>query len=165
MSVFFFQFGALRDKARALGCDVLATGHYARLFTPGGLSTLGGGAAGSLMGYTAADTGGGFGSSGGPAARSPPGLHLPQLWSARDLSKDQSYFLSGAAAEQLVGVRFPLGDLASKAGVVRQLAACGPPGLARVAAKKDSVGLCFVGQVGGPLSGCRHLWGLQNRGV
>ena len=32
------------------------------------------------------------------------GLHLPQLWSARDLAKDQSYFLSGVAAEQLVRV-------------------------------------------------------------
>lgn len=30
------------------------------------------------------------------------GLQLPQLWSARDLAKDQSYFLSGVAAEQLV---------------------------------------------------------------
>lgn len=45
-------------------------------------------------------------------------------------------------------MRFPLGDLASKAKIVRALAAEGPPGLAKVATKKDSVGLCFVGQVG-----------------
>jgi len=41
----------------------------------------------------------GFASSGLLASG---GLQMPQLWSARDLAKDQSYFLSGVAAEQLV---------------------------------------------------------------
>jgi tRNA-specific 2-thiouridylase len=65
----------------------------------------------------------------------------PQLRKARDPSKDQSYFLHAVAAADLRNVLFPLGDLEKTA--VRALAH--RAGLA-VAAKKDSTGICFIGE-------------------
>jgi tRNA-specific 2-thiouridylase len=66
---------------------------------------------------------------------------IPTLLRGRDAGKDQSYFLSTVAAQDLDDVIFPLGDLGK--GEVRQLAA--RAGLS-VAAKRDSTGICFVGE-------------------
>jgi tRNA-uridine 2-sulfurtransferase len=63
-----------------------------------------------------------------------------QLWRARDLSRDQSYFLFATTRPQLGYLRFPLGDLPSKA-ITRTLAA--RYGLA-TADKPDSQDICFV---------------------
>ncbi|EEW24355.1 tRNA 2-thiouridine(34) synthase MnmA [Rhodobacter ferrooxidans] len=68
------------------------------------------------------------------------GLHGPELHSATDPARDQSYFLFSTTAEQLDYLRFPLGHLASKAET-RALAA--RYGLA-VADKPDSQDICFV---------------------
>lgn len=64
-----------------------------------------------------------------------------RLLRAHDRGKDQSYFLHQLGQEQLAATLFPLGDL-DKAQV-RQLAAdAGLP----TAAKKDSTGICFIGE-------------------
>ncbi len=64
----------------------------------------------------------------------------PELHSAADSARDQSYFLFSTTPEQLEFLRFPLGGLASKAET-RALAA--KYGLI-VADKPDSQDICFV---------------------
>ncbi len=64
----------------------------------------------------------------------------PELHSAADANRDQSYFLFSTTAEQLNYLRFPLGHLRSKAET-RALAA--KYGLS-VADKPDSQDICFV---------------------
>ena len=64
----------------------------------------------------------------------------PELHSAADPARDQSYFLFSTTPEQLAYLRFPLGHLASKSET-RALAA--KYGL-RVADKPDSQDICFV---------------------
>ncbi|MBK5259912.1 MAG: tRNA 2-thiouridine(34) synthase MnmA [Thermoanaerobaculia bacterium] len=95
------KFDLFHQKARAIGADRIATGHYARLTT---------GVNGQL-----------------------------ELRKARDLAKDQSYFLFELSQEQLSESLFPLGDLTKPQ--VRALAA--DAGLS-VASKKESYEICFV---------------------
>ncbi|MFC7300180.1 tRNA 2-thiouridine(34) synthase MnmA [Cognatiluteimonas weifangensis] len=64
-----------------------------------------------------------------------------QLLRALDRGKDQSYFLHQLGQAQLAGTRFPLGELA-KPQVRRLAAEAGLP----TAAKKDSTGICFIGE-------------------
>ncbi len=68
------------------------------------------------------------------------GTHGPELHSAADPNRDQSYFLFSTTPEQLSYLRFPLGHLPSK-NETRALAA--KYGLA-VADKPDSQDICFV---------------------
>ncbi|MGB5836770.1 MAG: tRNA methyl transferase PRC-barrel domain-containing protein, partial [Albidovulum sp.] len=68
------------------------------------------------------------------------GADGPELHSAADPNRDQSYFLFSTTAEQLDYLRFPLGHLPSKAET-RALAA--KYGLS-VADKPDSQDICFV---------------------
>ncbi len=65
----------------------------------------------------------------------------PQLKKGVDAGKDQSYFLHAVAAEDLVDVLMPLGELLKSD--VREIAR--RAGLA-VAEKKDSTGICFIGE-------------------
>src|SRR5690606_12808002 len=64
-----------------------------------------------------------------------------RLLRAADRGKDQSYFLHQLGQEQLAATLFPLGDL-DKGAVRAMAAAAGLP----TAAKKDSTGICFVGE-------------------
>ena len=64
-----------------------------------------------------------------------------QLLKAADKAKDQSYFLHRLNQEQLGRVLFPLGDL-NKAQVRAMAREAGLP----VHAKKDSTGICFIGE-------------------
>ncbi len=68
------------------------------------------------------------------------GAQGPELHSAADANRDQSYFLFSTTPRQLDYLRFPLGHLASKADT-RALAA--KYGLS-VAMKPDSQDICFV---------------------
>ncbi|WP_026757856.1 tRNA 2-thiouridine(34) synthase MnmA [Sediminimonas qiaohouensis] len=68
------------------------------------------------------------------------GENGPELHSAADPARDQSYFLFSTTPEQLDYLRFPLGHLPSK-DATRELAA--RYGL-RVADKPDSQDICFV---------------------
>ncbi|OIR07235.1 tRNA-specific 2-thiouridylase MnmA [mine drainage metagenome] len=65
-----------------------------------------------------------------------------RLLEGRDRNKDQSYFLARIRQEQLADARFPIGDLEKPE--LRRLAR--EAGLA-TAGKKDSQGICFIGQV------------------
>ncbi len=67
------------------------------------------------------------------------GVH--RLLKARDKNKDQTYFLNQLKQEQLEGVLFPLADLDKSE--VRAIAE--QNGLA-TAQKKDSTGICFIGE-------------------
>ncbi len=64
-----------------------------------------------------------------------------QLLRAADRSKDQSYFLHQLGQTQLASTLFPLGELI-KTDVRRMAADAGLP----TAAKKDSTGICFIGE-------------------
>lgn len=65
----------------------------------------------------------------------------PALIRAVDESKDQTYFLSQLRSEQLENVLFPIGHLTKKQ--VREIAhEKGIP----TAGKKDSTGICFIGE-------------------
>jgi len=65
-----------------------------------------------------------------------------ELRQARDTAKDQTYFLHRLTQEQLSGAVFPVGEMTK--GEVRQAAReMDLP----VADKKDSVGICFVGEI------------------
>jgi len=68
------------------------------------------------------------------------GAYGPELHSAADANRDQSYFLFSTTPEQLAYLRFPLGHLPSK-DETRKLAA--KYGLT-VADKPDSQDICFV---------------------
>lgn len=63
------------------------------------------------------------------------------LLRAKDRGKDQSYFLHQLGQAQLAATRFPLGDML-KSDVRRIAADAGLP----TAAKKDSTGICFIGE-------------------
>lgn len=64
-----------------------------------------------------------------------------RLLRAQDRSKDQSYFLHQLGQAQLAATLFPLGEL-PKTDVRRIAADAGLP----TAAKKDSTGICFIGE-------------------
>ncbi len=64
------------------------------------------------------------------------------IWEGADKNKDQSYFLALLSPEQIRGARFPVGGLAKPA--LRAMAR--KAGLA-TADKKDSQGICFIGEV------------------
>ena len=65
----------------------------------------------------------------------------PTLLRARDAAKDQSYFLCSVPRQQFRRVLFPLGEL-DKAEVRELALRAGLP----VHAKRDSTGICFIGE-------------------
>ncbi|MDJ0826612.1 MAG: tRNA 2-thiouridine(34) synthase MnmA [Rhodobacter sp.] len=68
------------------------------------------------------------------------GARGPELHTAADPTRDQSYFLFATTPEQLAFLRFPLGHLTSKAETRAMAARHGLP----VADKPDSQDICFV---------------------
>ena len=65
-----------------------------------------------------------------------------QLWRGSDPNKDQSYFLSMMKQEQVNRARFPVGEML-KTEVRKRSEEFGLP----TAQKKDSQGICFIGNV------------------
>lgn len=98
------KFGAFWQKAREMGADYIATGHYARI----------------------------------------ENSHSEMLWltEGRDKEKDQSYFLWTMTQGDLSHTLFPIGHL-EKSEVRRMARHYDLP----VSEKKDSQGICFVGEV------------------
>ncbi len=96
------KFGPFLDKARALGADMIATGHYCKTVVKDGKTYLA---------------------------------------KAKDLSKDQSYFLNQLNQNQLSSVIFPLADIEKTQvrEIARELDLS-------TAEKKDSTGICFIGE-------------------
>ena len=112
------KFGVFAKYARAEGFSAVATGHYARRVETGGARP--------------------------PDALAPlrrPGSTYALLESA-DKNKDQSYFLALLSQAQLRAARFPIGHL--KKPELRTLAT---DARLPTAAKKDSQGICFIGEV------------------
>ncbi len=115
------KFKLLYNWAMDHGFDFLATGHYAQI----GLSAKGTG----LSKNQKADN----------LALSPTRLALLR---STDEFKDQTYFIYNIKTEQLPHVLFPIGGM--KKPEVKKLAVkIGLPN----AARKESMGLCFVGKV------------------
>jgi tRNA-specific 2-thiouridylase len=126
------KFGVMARYARRLGAARIATGHYARLSTGDSRDV-------SASDVTAASDA--LAANNASAASVAPRATPRQLLKARDESKDQSYFLAAVDAAEFADVLFPLGDLLKSE--VREIArAAGLP----VAEKKDSTGICFIGE-------------------
>ncbi len=94
----YIKFDMFAKKAKELGCDYIATGHYAK-------------------------------------------IKNGQLMRAKDTNKDQTYFLSQVSKTQLENVLFPLGDITKPE--VRKIA---QDNNLITAKKKDSTGICFIGE-------------------
>ena len=94
----YIKFDMFAKKARELGADYIATGHYARMIDG-------------------------------------------KLYKGKDLNKDQTYFLSQVSKEQLKNVLFPVGEL--EKSEVRKIA---HEYDLITADKKDSTGICFIGE-------------------
>jgi len=114
------KFGLFLDKALAAGADFVATGHYVRLASANSES----GSNKQIKRF----------------ANSQDIRY--SLMVARDPAKDQSYFLWTLTQDQLRHCLFPIGDYLKPD--VRAIArTAGLP----TADKKDSQGICFLGQV------------------
>jgi tRNA-specific 2-thiouridylase len=124
------KFGVFRAWARENGFDAVATGHYARRIA-------------------AAETGNrkpdpGKATPTVPAEVSGPRFPVSgfQLLEGADKNKDQSYFLALLSQEQLRDARFPVGHLPKP-----ELRAIAREAGLPTADKKDSQGICFIGEV------------------
>ena len=115
------KFRAFLDHALALGAGRIATGHYAGVR------------------YVDACVGGN--GAGVREVREGENAGRYELLKAADRSKDQSYFLHRLSQAQLARAVFPLAQL-QKTEVRRIAREAGLP----VHAKKDSTGICFIGE-------------------
>jgi tRNA-specific 2-thiouridylase len=121
------KFGVFRAWAGDNGFDAVATGHHARRVPPDDCVPL-------------ADPG--FAQ---PLVRSGPphsAIRHPRLLEGADKNKDQSYFLALLAPEQLRAARFPIGHLTKP-----ELRSLAREARLPTADKKDSQGICFIGEV------------------
>jgi tRNA-uridine 2-sulfurtransferase len=96
------KFKAFQTVAKALGADLIAMGHYARVRHSDGET---------------------------------------QLLKAVDENKDQSYFLCQLTQDQLKNVLFPVGELTKP-----EVRAIAMKNHLATAKKKDSTGICFIGE-------------------
>jgi tRNA-specific 2-thiouridylase len=138
------KFGLFLKKALSMGADYVATGHYVRLVREKNLYSLNAlrspqrGELASSSAHSSRPT--------GHLVRSP--AQVPEnkdfflLYQARDKNKDQSYFLWTLTQGQLKYCLFPIGEY-TKPEVRRLAKKFGLPN----AEKKDSQGICFLGQV------------------
>jgi tRNA-uridine 2-sulfurtransferase len=134
------KFGVFRTWAKDNGFDAVATGHYARrveVIADRGLRIAD---CPTETGYRKPDTGKKTPEADVSGFRSP--VSGFQLWEGADKNKDQSYFLALLSPEQLADARFPIGEL-QKPELRRLAREAGLP----TADKKDSQGICFIGEV------------------
>ncbi|HSI47731.1 MAG TPA: tRNA 2-thiouridine(34) synthase MnmA [Ideonella sp.] len=121
------KFKAFLDHAMRLGAEKIATGHYARVREVNGQAAAGP----SQVGLRPL----------GGQERSDVGAPRFQLLKGLDPLKDQSYFLHRLNQAQLSKTLFPVGEL-PKTEVRRLAEEIGLPN----AKKKDSTGICFIGE-------------------
>lgn len=121
----FVKFDRFLKEADRLGCEYVATGHYARVLK---------GEAGALSPSRRTVTV--VPSDNTPV--SPRGV----LLKGSDSNKDQSYFLWAVNPSVVDRILFPIGEM-TKPDVREKARALGLDN----AEKKDSVGICFVGEV------------------
>lgn len=113
----YIKFGWLLKKAKELGAEYIATGHYVRLWREFPISEH------QFLGKS----------------QNPNSKCQIKLLKAKDLNKDQSYFLWQLSQNQLKHILFPLGNYTKPK--VRELARkFGLP----TAEKKESQNICFV---------------------
>jgi tRNA-specific 2-thiouridylase len=127
------KFGVFARYARAEGFTALATGHYARRAPAGDCRMQ------SADCGMSPSRGSGEGSAILQSAIRSPQFHLLE---GLDKNKDQSYFLALLSQEQLSFARFPIGHLQKPE--LREVAAAARLPNSR---KKDSQGICFIGEV------------------
>lgn len=145
------KFRLFLDAALEDGAEMIATGHYARVYHDGPLP---------LPSSQISEKSARSSLSAGPVDESAPtsrkseislevgaaplvATRFGRLLQAKDTNKDQTYFLYRVTGEALARTLFPLGEFTKTQ--VRQMAE--ERGL-YTAAKKDSQGICFVGQIG-----------------
>ncbi len=128
------KFGVLWEWAKDHGYDAIATGHYARK----GEGTLNIERRTSNVESSASSSSADFdvGSSMFDVPRS------SSILRGADTNKDQTYFLAMMRPEQVRIARFPIGHL-PKAEVRAEAQRLG----LKTAEKKDSQGICFIGEV------------------
>lgn len=119
------KFGVFLKYAQAEGFAAVATGHYAQRFELG------------RDGRPARPM------DNGPAGRASLSVKTDYgLFEGADKNKDQTYFLALLSQAQLAAARFPIGHL-EKPELRRLATEAGLPN----AQKKDSQGICFIGEV------------------
>ncbi len=135
----FIKFGFFMEKALKMGADYIATGHYVRIkqrrgpVSPEAIPASHEPSPGHPHSVQFAN----LRSMGDPQSG-----HPFVLYRAKDVNKDQSYFLYTLNQKQLSRCLFPIGDY--KKDEVRKLAKkFGLPNWD----KKDSQGVCFVGPI------------------
>ncbi len=127
----WLKFGRLHDYAKQLGCDSVASGHYARIEH----ATQSRG----LQPARSADASDSAKTAGAEAPGSEPAPHAPSLLRGVDHTKDQSYVLFGITPDHLDNTLLPIGGYTKKE--IRALAQdLGLP----VFDKPDSQEICFV---------------------
>ena len=136
------KFGVFRAWAKDHGFDAVATGHYARRIEVGRALRARpdeGGARSVTQASLPASAGASLDDARAPSSGAPVNFALLE---GADKNKDQSYFLALLDQAQLRDARFPVGHLAKPE--LRALARrAGLP----TAGKKDSQGICFIGEV------------------
>ncbi len=146
------KFGLFLQKALEMGADYVATGHYVRLGRSRSVESSARTAVHSLQRRVPAtpqrqNSAFSGNQSFGASVVSPRQFgrltqNIFSLYIAKDKNKDQSYFLWTLTQEQLRHCLFPIGEYTKPE--VRKLAKkFGLPN----AEKKDSQGICFLGQV------------------
>ena len=132
------KFKLFYEKAMEAGADFIATGHYARVQHFGDVSLGTGVAPARRYGRSAPS------SSVVTSGHPPKNIsESAQLLRAVDENKDQTYFLYRISDEALAHTLFPVGEMLKPD--VKKLAE--KNGLHN-AYKKESMGVCFVGEVG-----------------
>ncbi len=131
------KFGLFAERALSRGADYIATGHYAR--TVPGTEVVPG--TNRVPGTEVVP-----GTNRVPGTGRVPGTSgtTGRLLRAADEHKDQTYFLWRVPGTVLSRTLFPIGDIPDK-GTVREMAR--ERGI-EVAGKKDSTGICFIGDIG-----------------
>ncbi len=139
------KFGLFLKKALEMGADFVATGHYVKLAKskwPASPKLQRGEPASPKLPLRQRSEASQRGEQRANDKIKKPFAISYSLFAARDAQKDQSYFLWTLTQEQLKHCLFPIGDYLKSE--VRQIAKkAGLPS----AEKKDSQGICFLGQV------------------
>jgi tRNA-specific 2-thiouridylase len=121
----FIKFGVFFDKALELGYDFVASGHYARTRINTDLTRI------NTDNYDPYKS-----------VQNPHKSVNTHLLTSKDKEKDQTYFLWKVEKEKFSKIIFPVGDLLKSE--VREIA---KKYNLPTAEKKESMGICFVGQV------------------
>ena len=116
----YIKFGLFWDKAKELGFDLMATGHYATRYSPL-----------AIRQQTAKSE-----------KRKAKSDEIAHLYRGFDKEKDQSYFLYRISQESLAHTLFPVGEYTKPQ--VRDLAR---KFKLPVAERPDSQGICFIGKI------------------